>query len=134
MRLYDGGVGKMTILVAGNNVTMINELSDKLRKIKKDAKIIVENDALLAGQYSFNNDVDVVFAEINMKRMNGVQLIEFVRHEHPLVLSYLVGSKAEFDESPLIAAEDITNIVVYPLSTEKIRELFSKSEPYEYGR
>lgn len=109
----------MTILVVGNNIAMINELSDKLRSIRTDAKIVVAYDALMAGQYSFNNEVDIVFAQINMKRMNGVQLIEFVKHEHPRVLSYLVGSKAEFDESQVSEAEDITNVVVYPLDTEK---------------
>lgn len=116
----------MTILVAGNSKAVTAELSDKLKSIRADAKIVVENDSLLAGQYAFNNKVDIVFAQSNMKRMSGAQLIEFVRREHPGVLGYLVGSSSESGEASRTNGGGITSTVTLPISPEKIKALLAK--------
>ena len=76
----------------------------------------------MAGKYAFNHEVDMVFAETDMKRMNGLQLIQFVRRERPDVKSYLIGSDQDFSESFLTVSEDVTGFLIYPFTDKTIRE------------
>lgn len=109
------------ILTVGNHMTMLEELEKELTEICPEAKIIKETDALMAGKYAFNHEVDMVFAEADMKRMNGLQLIQFVRHEHPDVKSYLIGSGRDFSESFLTVSEDVTGLLTYPFTEDSVK-------------
>lgn len=112
----------MKILTVSNHMTMLEELGKELSDLYPDAEIIKETDALMAGKYAFNHEVDVVFAEADMKRMNGLQLIQFVRFEHPDVKSYLIGSERELSESFLTVSEDVTGVLIYPFAENAIRD------------
>lgn len=112
----------MRILTVGNHVAMLRELGKELSEIFPEGEIIWETDALRAGKYAFNHDVDMVFAETNMKRMNGVEFIQFVRQEHPDVKSFIVGTEQELSESFLIISEDVDGILNYPFEENAIRK------------
>lgn len=111
----------MIIMTVGNHATILKELVKALSEIFPGSEIIAETDALMAGKYAFNHEVDMVFAEMDMKRMNGLQLIQFVRQEHPDVKSYLIGTDQDFSESFLTAPGDVTGILTYPFTEKKIK-------------
>lgn len=113
----------MKIMTVGNHAAVLKELGKELSEIFPESEIIAETDALMAGKYAFNHAVDMVFAETDMKRMNGLQLIQFVRHEHPGIKSFLIGSDEDFSESFLIVSEDVTGILTYPFSENAIRDV-----------
>lgn len=117
----------MKILTVANHMNVLDELKEELSEIFPGAEIIKETDALMAGKYAFNNGVDIVFAEADMKRMNGLQLIRFVRHEHPDVKSYLIGSKKEISESFIVISEDVTGILTYPLSKNAVHSILQRN-------
>lgn len=118
----------MEILAVSNHRKMLEELGRELSGLYPGAKIIQETDALMAGKYAFNHAVDMVFAEADMKRMNGLQLIRFVRFEHPDVKSYLIGSEAELAESVLVVSEDVTGILTYPFAADAVRDIGQRSK------
>ena len=117
----------MKILTVANHIAILEELVKELSKIFPGSEIIAETDALMAGKYAFNHEVDIVFAEADMKRMNGLQLIQFVRHKHPDVKSYLIGSGRDFSESFLNVSEDVTGILTYPFMKKTIRDTLRKN-------
>ena len=110
----------MKILTAANHVAILEELEKELSAVSPGSEIIRETDALMAGKYVFNHEDDMVFAETNMKPLNGLQRIQFVKHEHPGVKSYLIGADEDFSESFLIVSEDVTGILTYPFTKETI--------------
>lgn len=112
----------MIILTAANHVAMLNELEKALTAIFTDSEHIQKTDALMAGKYAFNHKVDFVFAEAYMKRMNGLQLIQFARFEHSDVKSYLIGSEKEISESFLITSDDVAGVLTYQLTENAIRD------------
>lgn len=118
----------MKILTVGNHATILKELEKVLSEIFPGSEIIAETDALMAGKYAFNHEVDIVFAETNMKRMNGLQLIQFVKHEHPGVKSYLIGADEDFSESFLIVSEDVTGILTYPFTKKTIQAVLQETK------
>lgn len=112
----------MKILTVGNHIDRLEDLGKELSAIFPDGEIIRETDALMAGKYAFNHKVDIVFAETDMKRMNGIQLIQFVKHEHPDVKGYLVGTDKELSEAFLIDSDDVTGILIYPFAERAISD------------
>lgn len=111
----------MKTLTAANHVAILEELEKELSAVSPGSEIIRETDALMAGKYAFNHEDDMVFAETNMKPLNGLQRIQFVKHEHPGVKSYLIGADDDFSESFLIVSEDVTGILTYPFTKETIQ-------------
>lgn len=57
----------MTILAVSNNFSLLERLCNGLSSILPDADIIRETDSLMAGKYSFNHHIDMMFADVNMK-------------------------------------------------------------------
>ena len=121
----------MKILTAANHVTMLEALEKEIAHFFPKAEIIKENDALMAGKYAFNHEVDVVFAEADMKRMNGLQLIQFVRHEHPTVKTFLFGTQKELSASHAVASEDVTGVLTYPFAEDAVREVLQRGGQQE---
>ena len=110
----------MTILAVSNNAVMLDKLCNGLSNIHPNANVIRENDSLMAGKYSFNNNIDMLFADVNMKRMGGVELIQFVKHEHPKVLSYLIVPSTEMEDFLFLTPDDISGIIEEPFTKESL--------------
>ncbi len=85
----------MTILIVGNNITILKEVSAQFQGIYPSADVMIKTDPLMAGKYSCCHEVDMLITEPEMKRMNGMQLIDFVRHEHPEIPAYLIVNEAD---------------------------------------
>lgn len=111
----------MRIMTVGNHIAILGQLGKELSEIFPEGEIIQQTDALMAGKYAFNHRVDIVFAEADMKRMNGLQIIRFVRHEHPNVKSFLIGSKNNLFNMLLDISEDVTGVLAYPFAKDEIK-------------
>ena len=113
---------KMTILAVSNNFSLLERLCNGLSSIFPDADIIRETDSLMAGKYSFNHNIDMLFADVNMKRMGGVELIRFARQEHPGVLSYLIVPNGEQNEFPFLTSDEVTGIIEDSFTKESLKK------------
>ena len=112
----------MTILAVSNNFSLLERLCNELSSILPDADIIRETDSLMAGKYLFNHNFDMLFADVNMKRMGGVELIRFVRQEHPGVFSYLIVPSGEINDFPFLTPDEVTGIIEEPLTKESLKK------------
>ena len=121
MFIYKKGE-KMTILAVSNNFSLLERLCNGLSSIFPDADIIRETDSLMAGKYSFNHNIDMLFADVNMKRMGGVELIRFARQEHPGVLSYLIVPNGEQNEFPFLTSDEVTGIIEDSFTKESLKK------------
>ena len=121
MFIYKKGE-KMTILAVSNNKSLLENLCNGLSSILPDADIIRETDSLMAGKYSFNHNIDMLFADVNMKRMGGVELIRFARQEHPGVLSYLIVPSGEINDFPFLTPDEVTGIIEEPLTKASLEK------------
>lgn len=112
----------MTILAVSNNFSLLERLCNGLSSILLDADIIRETDSLMAGKYSFNHNIDMLFADVNMKRMGGVELIRFARQEHPGVLSYLIVPSGEKNDFPFLTPDEVTGIIEDSFTKESLKK------------
>ncbi len=116
----------MTILIVGNNASILNELKSKLSIRGPSAELVIKTDPLMAGKYSHNHEVDILFTEMDMKRMNGMHLIEYVRHERPAVLTYLIVQEKDLHEYPLNGIDNVTEFIKYPFTDSNLDSVFGK--------
>ena len=112
----------MTVLAVSNNSSLLEKLCNGLSSILPNADIISETDSLMAGKYSFNHNFDMLFADVNMKRMGGVELIRFVRHEHPEVLSYLIVPSGEKNDFPFLTPDEVNGLIEEPLTKASLEK------------
>lgn len=107
----------MTILAVSNSRHILAALGRILERLFPDAQVIDMTDPLMAGKYAFHNKVELLLADAEMKRMDGVQLIRFVRQEQPSVRAYLLGRDCGSGASLPEGAE---GYIAYPFSACKI--------------
>ena len=108
----------MKILAVSSSTELLAVLRDTLECLFPDAAVIHMTDPLMAGKYAFHNRVDILLAEADMKRMDGLQLIRFVRQEQPGVRAYLLG-REEVLRALTAGLPGAVGRIPYPLRAEE---------------
>ena len=115
----------MRILAVRNDLSVLSELNEVLKKIVPEADVIKETDPLMACKYSFKNEVDFTFADWEMKRMSFSDLTQFIKKERPRAKTYLIDKNAvALDE--LICDGD--GVIGYPFSLEELTKALKGEE------
>lgn len=118
----------MKILAVSNEPPLLAELNGVLKKVFPGAEVIEENDPLMACKYSFNNEVNYVFASEDMKRMSGSDLLQFIKREHPAVKTYLIFKDERLSEASIF--DDPDGVIEYPFSAEKLTKTLKEGAAY----
>lgn len=108
------------ILAVSNESAVLTELESVLKKVFPLAVVIKETDPLMACKYSFNNEVNYVFASEDMRRMSGFDLLQFIKKEHPAVKTYLIFK--DKSRSSATFYDDFAGVVEYPFLTEEVEK------------
>ena len=115
----------MRILAVSNDLSVLSELNEVLKKIVPEADVIKETDPLMACKYSFKNEVNFVFADREMKRMSFSDLTQFIKKERPRVKAYLIDKNAvTLDE---LICDEFDGEIDYPFSLEELTKILKDS-------
>lgn len=116
-----GRIGKrMNILAVSSNAALLTALEGILRGLFPGAVITRAADPLMAGKYAFQNMVDIVLAQADMKRMDGIQLIRFVRQERPAARAYLMGQESVLRDLPLSVQGEAAGLIAIPFTAADV--------------
>lgn len=110
----------MNILAVSSNAALLTTLEDILKSLFPDAVIARAADPLMAGKYAFHNKVDLLLAEAEMKRMDGVQLIRFVRQEQPGVRAWLMGREETLQALSPSAQGEASGLITIPFTDAEV--------------
>lgn len=117
----------MTILTVDCNLDQLKICELMLRRIFPQDAVVAYQDPLMAGKYCCNNRVDIVFAALNMERMDGLKMAEFAHHFHPEAQVYLTADP-EYCQWESLYEDKINGMIPYPLSEESIRAVLERAE------
>lgn len=116
----------MRILAVSNDLSVLSELNEVLKKIVPEADVIKETDPLMACKYSFKNEVNFVFADREMKRMSFSDLTQFIKKECPRAKTYLIDKNAvALDE---LICDEVDGVIDYPFSLEELTKILKGNE------
>lgn len=106
----------MNIVIVDTNPARQNELSAMLKSIYPSGQLVLLNDTFAAIEYLDRNTVDVVFAECDMKPMDGIVFRDMVHNLKPS-LRVIITDDNNYEE---LTPADI--ILIRPVTHEKIIE------------
>lgn len=69
----------MNIVLVSNDKKEMRNLSILINNIYKNSKIIQFTDPLLCAKYIWYKHVDIVFTEVDMRPVNGIEVLKVVR-------------------------------------------------------
>ena len=106
----------MTILAVDCNVQRLDSLEALLKREFPSEIVIRENDSLAAGQYAFNHPVDILFAALEMPRLDGLKLTSFARYTNPDAMVFLMVEPGDDFETALWM-DEVDGLLYYPVSS-----------------
>lgn len=117
----------MEILTVDGDAVRLAETVTLLQRVFPYASIIAQDDALMAGKYAYNSPVDILFAAFLMKRMDGLQLADFVRRQHPEAWVFLTACPAQYTNAPTNEGE-ADGFLAEPLNEARLHLAMTKAE------
>lgn len=117
----------MTILAVDDSCERLNSLAQLLRRTFPEHAVIAQKDPLAAGKYSFNNPVDMLFAAIRMPRLDGMKLVEFVRHSNPKASVFLIAEHKS-DAAGGLWADELDGLLAYPVTETLLRDALHQAQ------
>lgn len=115
----------MRILAVSNDLSVLSELNEALKKIFPEADVIKETDPLMACKYSFKNEVNFVFADRKMKRMSFSDLTQFIKEERPRAKTYLIDKNAVALDA--LICDEFDGAIGYPFSLEELTKILKNN-------
>ena len=114
----------MNILLVESSIQRLRSTAVLLQRVLPNSFVMSTADPLMAAKYAFNHSVDLVLAALNMKRMSGLQLIAFVREQHPEVRTCLLASDQELADCPEIFNSGVQWLAL-PITEEALRPVLA---------
>lgn len=95
----------MTILVIDNNKERLAQTSGILRRLFANDSILEQQDPLGAVRYLCHNPVDMMFAALEMRPMDGIQLAQTVKKVRRNMKVYITSGPKSLEEEMLFEDE-----------------------------
>ena len=121
----------MTILAVDNENLMLNRLCRHIKQIKPDSLVVSFKNPADALAYMENHTVDVVFLEMMLQKMMGIELARQMQQINPHVNIIFTSSYSNYMYEAMSEIR-CSGFIVKPVTTEKIkRELENLRHPIE---
>ena len=121
----------MTILAVDNENLMLNRLCRHIKQIKPDSLVVSFKNPADALAYMENHTVDVVFLEMMLQKMMGIELARQMQQINPHVNIIFTSSYSNYTYEAMSEIR-CSGFIVKPVTTEKIkRELEDLRHPIE---
>ena len=121
----------MTILAVDNENLMLNRLCRCIKQVKPDSLVVSFKNPADALAYMENHTVDVVFLEIMLRKMMGIELARQMQQINPHVNIIFTSSYSNYMYEAMSEIR-CSGFIVKTVTTEKIkRELEDLRHPIE---
>ncbi len=102
-------------IIGKNIVKLINEYSQEVEVVH----LAINGKRAL--EYLKNNSVDVVFSDIKMPIMDGIELIKNINELYPNILTFFISGFQEFEYARLALEYNVEKYLLKPISKENIK-------------
>lgn len=114
----------MMILAIDNDKKRLLETADLLRRTFPNASIMAEHDPLAAIKYACNNPVDIMFAALDMRPIDGILFVQAVRKVGENIKVYITSGPKRLEDE-FIFEDEADGFLSEPLTEHNIRTVLS---------
>lgn len=119
-------MNKRSILFVDDEAMVLQGIKRMLFKYKKEWDMSFVNSGEEALEYLKKNSVDIVISDMKMPQMDGVQLLEKVKVQHPNIIRIILSGQS--DEEQLQKAANIAHqFLSKPCSSEMIKDVIDNA-------
>jgi DNA-binding LytR/AlgR family response regulator len=104
------------------NCTYIEELS---KKYKVDASIVGFTSGEAALAYMNKEEIDIIFMDIDLKGMNGIQTASMLLKRNPRIITIFVTGHKEFAYDAFTV--EAFSFLIKPIDSERLERIFKKA-------
>ncbi len=120
---------KFNILIVDDEEEVLRALKRTLERAKEfDANISLASDAEEAKEKLSRNDFDLVLSDYNMPKMNGVQLLQWVKDEFPDIVRIIITGYSDLDTArDAINEANVHNYIEKPWDNKALRDTINQT-------
>jgi len=104
-----------------------NELEGLLKMFFKKVYVAKDGKEALEEYYKNQDNIDIIFTDINMPKMDGVELTQKIKDTNPLQYITVISAQQDLDIYTECINCGVNGIIVKPITSEKIIESLFKS-------
>lgn len=114
----------MMILIIDNDKKRLAGTADLLRRMFPNDSIMTEHDPLAAIKYACNNPVDMMFAALDMRPMDGILFVQAVKRVGEHIKVYITSGPKRLDDE-FIFEDEADGFLSDPLTEHNVRTVLS---------
>ena len=124
----------MKILVVDDEPKIRRGLEKLIKNIEKDAVVYTAEDGISALELMKSIIPDVVFVDIKMPNMSGLEFIGFAREMNPDIQFVIASGYGEFEYAQQAIEYNVIGYILKPIMPAKIVEVLEKAKAHQFER
>lgn len=111
----------MRIIAVDNHINDLERLGECLANVYSGKDEILKfTDPLMAAKYGMNNDVDIVYTEVDMRGIDGFALVELLKKHNPNMKSNIVTADNRYKNEAF--QKNTSGYLVKPIAIEDVKK------------
>lgn len=112
-------VRKMTIIVVGSDRVALSTSTGVLKNVFPKDMVLSFSDPMMAIKYGAKNQIDVLFTEIKLNRMDGVSFANMLKSRFSkLEVIFMTGDEG-YDRKGIVSEK----VIFKPIDEKKVRDV-----------
>lgn len=123
------------VLVAEDEFPLLRGICILIEKLDPDFCVVMKaRTGKEALEYLQNHDVDIIFADINMPVVDGLQVLKYVKQVKPRVIRVIISGYQDFSYAQQAMRYEVKRYLIKPIDTGELYELLQElKEQIWYG-
>lgn len=118
---------RMKIYIVDDEPRQRRGMEQLIRNLYPEADILSFNNGLLAIQSMDKQPADIIFSDIRMPHMMGLELAERIHHEYPNTIIILISAYAEFEYAQKAISLHVFEYLVKPVQPENVKAVLLRA-------
>ena len=118
---------RMRIYIVDDEPRQRRGMEQLIRNLYPEASILSFNNGLLAIQNMDKQPADIIFSDIRMPHITGLELAERIHHEYPNTIIILISAYAEFEYAQKAISLHVFEYLVKPVQPENVKAVLMRA-------
>lgn len=116
------------LLIVDDEPRQLRTLANLVKMLRPEYQIYTANDGISALDFIKKNQIDILFTDIKMSKMSGIELIKKIHNINIKITSIIISGYSEFEYAQSAIRYGVNDYIVKPISKGALELTVSKLE------